>query len=351
MFERPHHQRIAKVLQAFNRDLLQKAECYFGGGTAIVLSLGEYRESVDIDFLCSSNDGYRLLRNEVSNDLGSLLSQPVKHLREVRTDQYKIYTVLEVDGIPIKVELVREARVSISGHLDPVLNVPILSRVDMYAQKLLANADRGLDKSVMSRDIIDLAMMIKGWGAIPDQAWQKASDAYGEHLAKAFHKSVGLICDEKYLASCLQKMKMDAGLVHEIPSILENASSQLPLDELARKERERRIVNLSSLQQGSGASYAFWRHADESLKVAGSLANVIWPEVETRTIIESFGDDDQSAESIGDAICKHSPGAVTPERQAVILCKIDRIVLQRQDLNDQAQADEANKGYGFKPFG
>ncbi|GBU15177.1 hypothetical protein AwPolaro_05550 [Polaromonas sp.] len=38
MFERPHHQRIDKLLHSFNSELLQEAECFFGGGTAIVVS-------------------------------------------------------------------------------------------------------------------------------------------------------------------------------------------------------------------------------------------------------------------------------------------------------------------------
>lgn len=49
MFDRPHHQRIEKLLDCFNSELLLQAECYFGGGTAIVLSLGEYWESIDVD--------------------------------------------------------------------------------------------------------------------------------------------------------------------------------------------------------------------------------------------------------------------------------------------------------------
>jgi len=51
MFERPHHQRIARVLAALNGSLLRHNHCLFGGGTAIALRYGEYRESVDIDFL------------------------------------------------------------------------------------------------------------------------------------------------------------------------------------------------------------------------------------------------------------------------------------------------------------
>jgi len=194
------------------------------------MALNEYRESVDMDFLCSSSEGYRNLRNVISGDLGTLLRTPIKHLREVRTDQYKIRTFLEIDDTPVKVELIREARVVLQGEIDPVLKVPVLSRSDLYAQKLLANADRGLDRSVMSRDIIDLAMMIQGWGSIPKDAWDKAYLAYGDHLRRAFHQSVGMISDPIYLASCLRKMHMDEQLVRSIPIALKRAASRLPLN-------------------------------------------------------------------------------------------------------------------------
>jgi hypothetical protein len=227
VFKRPHHQSIAKLLKLFDCQLLAQAGCYFGGGTAIVLALGEYRESVDIDFLCASNEGYRLLRNTVSHDLGRLLTAPVTHLRQVRTERDKIFTVLQMDGIPVKVELVREGRVAIEGEVNLALNVPVLSRSDMYTQKLLANADRGLDKSVMSRDIIDLAMMIQGWGDIPAPAWAKAHAAYGNQLAGAFETSLQLVCDTTYLTSCLQKMRMDQALATQIPAVLGRASKQI----------------------------------------------------------------------------------------------------------------------------
>lgn len=229
MFKRLHHQRVATVLHAFNRDLLQEAECYFGGGTAIVLSLDEYRESVDIDFLCASNDGYRLLRNTVSQDLGQLLTEPLKHLREVRADRYGIRTVLEVDGIPIKVEMVSKGRIAIEGEVDPVFQVPTLSRADMYAEKLLANADRGRDKSVMSRDIIDLAMMIDRWGQIPALSWMKVYVAYGAHVIKEFYRSTEMVHDAPYLSSCLHKMQMNADLISHIPAVLEAATTNIPL--------------------------------------------------------------------------------------------------------------------------
>jgi len=210
MFERPHHQRIARVLSALNVELLAEAGCYFGGGTAIVLLLGEYRQSLDLDFLCASNEGHRLLRNTVSaHSLGALLKTPFKLLREVRADRYGIRSVLDVDGVPIKIELVSEGRIALHGSPHPILQVPTLTREDMYAEKLLANADRGLDKSTLSRDLIDLAMMMEHWGDIPDAAWNKAKTAYGEQVVSAFHAASRLLHNSDYLRQCLRKMQMD----------------------------------------------------------------------------------------------------------------------------------------------
>ena len=137
-----------------------------GGGTAIVLQLEEYRESVDIDFLCSDIEAYRTLRSAISapNSLGTLMRTPIQYGREVRTERDKISTRALVDEIQIKVEFVLEGRIKITGAVDSEVGVPVLDRTDMYAEKLLANEDRCLDRSVMNRDAIDLAMMIHYWG-------------------------------------------------------------------------------------------------------------------------------------------------------------------------------------------
>ena len=214
MFERAHHQRIARLLGAMDGDLLLRAKCYFAGGTAIALQLGEYRESVDIDFLCSDRDGYRLLRNAIAPPtLGAVLRTPVKHLRDVRTERDKISTFLQVDETPIKVEFVLEGRIQIDGASDSALGVPVLNRADMYAEKLLANTDRGLDRSQMSRDLIDLAMMIQAWGPIPVAALQKATAAYGDAIYHYFDKGSALLENTAYRNACLKAMAMstDAG--------------------------------------------------------------------------------------------------------------------------------------------
>lgn len=62
-FKRPEHQAVAAALRAMDHDLLMRCACWFGRGTEIVLDLGEYRLSKDIDFLCADADGYREMRS------------------------------------------------------------------------------------------------------------------------------------------------------------------------------------------------------------------------------------------------------------------------------------------------
>ena len=70
MFEQLHHRRIAAILASLDGDRLRKAGCWFGGGTAIALLKGEYRESVDMDFLVSDLQGYRWMRQHLDGAQG-----------------------------------------------------------------------------------------------------------------------------------------------------------------------------------------------------------------------------------------------------------------------------------------
>lgn len=217
MYKRPHHQRILKLLQTLNGGLLEQSECLFGDGTAIVLLLGEYRESVDIDLMCASADGYRILRNiAFDKGLAGFFTETPKQVRDLKSDRYGIRTFVEIDGIPIKFEIVHEDRIQLSGEVNPVWGIPVLCRSDMFAEKLLANADRYGDISVASRDIIDLAMMMEGWGDIPNAAWGKAKKAYGDSAEKAFNKAVELISRPAHLSACLKKLHMDEYLSERI---------------------------------------------------------------------------------------------------------------------------------------
>lgn len=209
LFERPHHQRIANLLEAMAGPTLVSHQCLFGGGTVMALRFGEYRESRDVDFLMSSINAYREVRGFVtSSGIESLFTRPVKQLREVRMDQYGIRTMLEVEGHPIKFEILLEARIKLDAPRaeDILCGVPTLTENDMVTEKLLANSDRWADESVACRDVIDLAMMLPD-GKIPGRAFDKASQAYSS-IAEDLQKAVDHAGRDGRLVRCMHKMQM-----------------------------------------------------------------------------------------------------------------------------------------------
>jgi len=216
MFERPHHQRIAHVLEALDGSVLAQHACWFGGGTCIALRYGEYRESVDMDFLVSDAGGYRELRLLLtgSEGLAPITRQgaiPLRLEREVRADQYGIRTQVHMDGHAIKFEIVREARIALQSpelH-EQLCGVGTLTVLDMAASKLLANADRQADDGVFNRDVIDLAMMNL---TLPQlrSAVEKAAQAYGAAVTRDLGKAIDRLQNKQgWLDRCMQAMAMD----------------------------------------------------------------------------------------------------------------------------------------------
>ena len=182
---RPRHRTVLAALRTLDADFLARAECFFGGGTRIVLALDEYRESADVDFLCASRDGYRALRSAVSNtSLGRIAKAPLKLAREVIADRYGIRTFMEIGGEKLKLEIILEGRIGLKGGAADGLPVPALDAVSCCAEKFLANADRWGDESALGRDAIDLAFMAAGWGREPLRAGlATATEAYGKAVA------------------------------------------------------------------------------------------------------------------------------------------------------------------------
>lgn len=129
---------------------------------------------------------------------------------DLRADQYGIRTFIEVEGVAVKFEIVREARIDLGGALDPTLGVPVLTREDLFAEKLLANADRSNDRSTWSRDAIDLGMMVSTWGPVPAQAWDKARRAYGAAIDAGLANALRRLDDPAWLAACAQAMHLTA---------------------------------------------------------------------------------------------------------------------------------------------
>src|SRR5258706_10348842 len=108
-FRRARHRTVARLLTALDTEFIAARYCYFGGGTRIALELDEFRESQDIDFLCTEIAGYRALRAGIGErSLGRIapkLPAGVSLLRDVRADQFGIRTMVAVEGEAVKLEI------------------------------------------------------------------------------------------------------------------------------------------------------------------------------------------------------------------------------------------------------
>ncbi len=216
MFRRERHRKVLELLAAFDDGLLSRCRFLFGGGTRIVLELDEYRESLDVDFLCSSAEGYAELRFQASSrGHDSLFKADARkrlHLpREMRIDQYGIRFPVEIEGSsPIRVELIREARIELDPGVRPDWSpVDCLALTDCFAEKLLANSDRWPDRQVLSRDVIDLGALRRRIGPIPDGAWAKAESAYKAAARDDLRKALtAFLSDTAHQRLCFEGLQI-----------------------------------------------------------------------------------------------------------------------------------------------
>jgi hypothetical protein len=244
MYKRPHHQIIDRLLDAFNPTFLQETGFFFGGGTRIALELDEYRESVDIDFLGSSNEGFSALRLAVGQTLGSsVLKQKVVHAREVRVEAHKISTVLELDGVRVKVEFVREGQLQLKGE-QGIFQVPSISRSELAAQKLMANSDRGLDSATNHRDMLDLVMMCNRWG-FDIHAWEMVEDVYKDSLRRNTFAVIGLLTEKRRFNEACERLKIEDIHKHELAKGLDALLLKIPRNEQEEMRFQERCRALS----------------------------------------------------------------------------------------------------------
>lgn len=225
-FQRPQHQIIHAALQSMDSDLLGRCCCYFGGGTAVVLMHGEYRLSLDVDFMCADTDGYRELRSIMTEHGAPALFGPdVKTIREFRSDQYGIRGILSLADQPMKFEIVREARIPLDGAIVDELGVPVLSLGSQFAEKLLANADRCLDRSVAYRDAIDLGYLAGDPGTIPASAIEVAERAYGKHVLGSVGRVLEQLAKPKEVEHAAATLQMQTEEVTAAARRLRNAAA------------------------------------------------------------------------------------------------------------------------------
>lgn len=177
-----HHQIIESALNNFNADFFCENNIIFGGGTRIALELGEFRESIDIDFLCPNKKAYRAVREQVTNtSLGDLVKIDFVYARDIRSDRDAVRTVIEHEGARIKLEFVSFDNYELVSCIEPAqFPVPFLNKTSCFYTKLLANADRKLIAPY--KDLFDILAMYKEWGSIPSESIKLAESHYGEKV-------------------------------------------------------------------------------------------------------------------------------------------------------------------------
>ena len=180
-FVRLHHQCIVRALKNFNIEFMVANNILFGGGTRIALEINEFRESVDIDFICIDVIAYREVREQVTNcSLGNLAVEDFYYPREIRVDRDAVRCFIQLGQTVIKLEIVRFVDYRLQAQESRPFSVPMLDRSSCFITKLLANVDCYRDMPY--KDIFDILAMVDAWGNIPELAWLEAKRIYGKQV-------------------------------------------------------------------------------------------------------------------------------------------------------------------------
>ncbi|MDZ8260194.1 nucleotidyl transferase AbiEii/AbiGii toxin family protein [Nostoc sp. ChiQUE01b] len=219
MFNLDYHNKILKILNAFNPEVLRNAYALFAGGTLLTLEYDEYRLSKDIDFLFpSGTEHYRYLRNLIYDDGIAALFINTTNIRlgDSTANQYGIRFPVTVNGTTIKVEIVANGNFNLDPPVYPQwANIPCLSISDRFTSKLMANADRWNDASTQSRDLIDLAILRMN-NDIPASAISKAEATY-EVRSPLIRAIKQFIEKTEYSQKCFQQLSV---IEEKIPIIM-----------------------------------------------------------------------------------------------------------------------------------
>lgn len=215
-FELPHHKIIESALKNFNADFLYKNQISFGGGTRIALEIEEYRESVDVDFLCPNKSAYRAVREQVNNvSLGQLVHHEFVYEREIAFSRDAVRTFIKIDGVKVKLEFVCFDNYSLNVVSNGLFPVPYIDRESCFYTKLLANSDRKL--SPPCKDVFDILAMSFAWGGIPSSAISKAEEHYGSAVLKDLKKALeDMITKPEYYKKLAEGMQMKPDYLSKI---------------------------------------------------------------------------------------------------------------------------------------
>lgn len=219
-FKLEHHALIESALSNFNADFFIENRIFFGGGTRIALELGEFRKSIDIDFLCPDKNSYRAVREHVTNvSLGELVKQDFEYAREIMFNRDSVRVVFKCDGAPLKLEFVCFDNYDLNCVVDDQFPVPYLDRESCFYTKLMSHTDRCMSHPY--KDIVDILAMCDSWGEIPESAFIKAESHYGQQIRSMLIRAVDdVISHQEIYAARFRDLDIDCKYAHHLASVV-----------------------------------------------------------------------------------------------------------------------------------
>ena len=202
------------ALAIFNKDFLRKNHVLVGGDTRIVMELGQYRESGNIDFLCLDTQSFRAVRAQVSTtSLGEITTNPFELAREVICDQYGIRTVISINGISLTVAIKNLTGFRLKKAIKAPFPAECIDRSSCYITKILSLTDGGMAPA--KTDFIDLLMMFHQWGAPPQEVWAEVDRHYGTtSKQKLLCELKGFITNPEQVFAAATRLQIYSPQVH-----------------------------------------------------------------------------------------------------------------------------------------
>ena len=201
---------IENITEQLNKDLLDRYQVVLGGGALIGMLHEQIRYSSDLDFLVAPT-GYNALKYRLRQGESIFSSTKDLEVGNPRIDRYGIRYPIRFSKqkreVAIKLEIVAEWNMEIEQP-ESLNNLPCLNLKDRVTAKLLANVDRGHDRSKFSRDLIDLAI-IGSQSEIPDSAIDKAKSIYPDAISALIEAIQRFQDYPNYREKCYENLQID----------------------------------------------------------------------------------------------------------------------------------------------
>lgn len=311
------------------------------GGTALLLAYGLDRFSEDLDFDAplKLNLESRIRRN-VPHGIALVGIDSLKDTATVT--RYRVRYQSEHGPRSLKLEISYRTPAPESD-VRTMLGLRVASLPRIIDQKLNAAHD-GDDPRSKVRDLYDLDYISRNFPAVFTEQLASRLLTYSTDPDSLISRYRADFEEDDLIIDLVELEQLALGLHYSAVEICQNI-----------KEVARRITELPKLKMMAGADYTFWRNADKAIKAkedsGGGSREVDWKGVEEATISESIGEHGQSPDSVLDALCKYSPGAVSLIQQETIAQRIQECASQLQAAYKHLQELEEKKNRDLDPTG